>query len=531
MKTASLQNLIDQLINETISEEDHKQLEDCLKTDEEARSLFRERMDLEAALRTWASETPNSVIEQDNSSNKNSRWKRSVIWGSVLVAMSLLVAILLIPFFSQDSQPIARDDKPTAKSTIAYVGRLREQPGSQWETPPKSLNGRVAAGDYSLTQGVAELSLDSGTNLVLEAPCAVTVHSLDSAELLSGTVFVSVKELSGGFTLETSEGQIDEGTEYAVACDVEATEIHVFDGSVVWLPEAKRIEHEQRIRSGEARRFSRTEPFRGHHIPFGQRLFVRRIEFDLKKQAGSDLLAYDGFENLAGQIRRNRSGFGWAGGWLPATRRSPRKQLAAIVDAPDDEAFGMSRKGRRVLSLRQGDDIRREFSHPLSMASGETYYLSFLLERFPSDENTRRFLEISLDQTRRGHRRPQSVSCGITSEGFPFVRVGPLITETAARIQDREICFCIVKITLSEQTVHANMRVYRDGEELETIEPTVWTVTGTAPATVNQADAIRLTVGSQADWQVDELRLGKSWVSVTTRTEPQKSDSHESQSQ
>ena len=111
---------------------------------------------------------------------------------------------------------------------------------------------------------------------------------------------------------------LDEGTQYAVSLDADSIEVHVFDGSVIWIAERGDSEFEDRIGSGEAKRFTRAAPNRPHRIPFGQRQFVRRIESDIRNAAGAGLLAYDGFENLAGQLRRGRSGFGWAGaGYLP----------------------------------------------------------------------------------------------------------------------------------------------------------------------------------------------------------------------
>jgi hypothetical protein len=64
---------------------------------------------------------------------------------------------------------------------------------------------------------------------------------------------------------------------------------------------------EERISTGEARRYLRTEPSRSHRIPFGQGQFVRKIEAEILQASGGELLAYDGFENLAGQLRPSAS--------------------------------------------------------------------------------------------------------------------------------------------------------------------------------------------------------------------------------
>ena len=244
----------------------------------------------------------------------------------------------------------------------------------------KPVSNQFSAGPLSLLSGLVELSFDSGTDIVLEAPCELVVLSADSARLLNGNVCVNVTEVSNGFTLHTPEAAIiDEGTEYAVAINEVSTEVHVFDGSVIWVPETDTAESEDRIEAGEAKLYSRSEPGAPRHIPFGQRQFVRRLETEVKAQAGDSLLAYDGFENLAGRIRRGRSGFGWEDGWQSGRRG--RGQLADIVDTPSDVVFGMDLSGRRQLELKTGESIRRTFERPLSLRSGTTYFVSVLIQR------------------------------------------------------------------------------------------------------------------------------------------------------
>ncbi len=57
MNRETLHALMAALINGDISPEDHERLQRILKNDAEARAIFRERMDLEASLRTWALES------------------------------------------------------------------------------------------------------------------------------------------------------------------------------------------------------------------------------------------------------------------------------------------------------------------------------------------------------------------------------------------------------------------------------------------------------------------------------------------
>ena len=345
--------------------------------------------------------------------------------------------------------------------------------------------------------------------------------SLDSARLLAGNVFVNVTELSSGFTLDTPEAQIiDEGTEYAVSLTNTSAEVHVFDGSVLWVPQTKASAEEDRIEAGQARSYSRTDPTQRKHIPFGQRQFVKRLESEIREQAGAALVAFDGFENLAGQLRRGRSGFGWSGGWESGGRG--RGRLASVVDAPTDTVFGMSRAGRRLVSLSAGDDMRRTFVEPLALKSGDTWFVSFLLERKPSDSEVKggRSLQIALEPDSPGRRRRQQiVSFGVTSEGFPFIKSGNAIRETASRIVDSEVCLCVLKLAVDARGINPVMRVYHPGEALDEIELPFWTVTGATGSSSLPARSLRITVGENASWQIDELKIGATWRSVTTSRE------------
>ena len=59
-----------------------------------------------------------------------------------------------------------------------------------------------------------------------------------------------------------------------------------FDGSVLWVPQTKASAEEDRIEAGQARSYSRSDPTQRKHIPFGQRQFVKRLESELREQAG-----------------------------------------------------------------------------------------------------------------------------------------------------------------------------------------------------------------------------------------------------
>jgi hypothetical protein len=73
---------------------------------------------------------------------------------------------------------------------------------------------------------------------------------------------------------------------------------------------------------------------------------------------------------------RGRSGLGWSGGWQ-TTGRS-RGNAGTIIDTPGDSVCGIDRKGRRLLELRNCDDIRRDFATPISATNDGDIYIGLL---------------------------------------------------------------------------------------------------------------------------------------------------------
>lgn len=522
MKQLELTNLIDELVRGEISQPDHDRLQTQLKGNAEARSLFRERMDLEASLRTWAEETPTnkSTKPEVPKPEKLPPTKNRVVAFSLAIAAIAALALILIlgrSYYWDSSEPygpsIAGDDSEQAPQ---LVGVLREQRGCEWENTPIAIGERFATGKFGLAVGVAELQFDSGVNVTLEGPCELVVANHDSAQLKTGNVFVDVTEISNGFLLETPDARIiDEGTQYAVSLSEDSTEVHVFDGAVVWSPNDQSLDGEDRIEAGQARRYQRGRPAIRQHVPFGERQFVRRIEEELKQSTGESLLAYDGFENLAGQIRRDRSGFGWSGGWQQAGRG--RGKLATVADAPAGVSFGIDRTDRRLLVLDAGNDIRRAFEQPLALSRETPIFVSFLVERIAPSVESEGSLQISLEPEATGtmRRRRTLGSFGFTTEGFPFTNIGNSINKTASPIESAEVCFVVVKLTVVDNQTHYALRVFRPTEALPAALPATWTIKGQVEASPFTAHSIRITVGEEANWHVDELKVGKTWNAVS----------------
>lgn len=523
MTDEPLEHLINDLINGNISETAHQELQERLKSDKNARDLLRQRMDLEAGLRTWAAD---GVIADQPAAIQIRRTERpyrlGLRWNIAMLAAA--ASILAIAFWwAQQPGPVQQEVEVQPPETAPQVptratmlvGRLAQQADCVWEQSPSLQEGRFSTGVIKLASGAAELRFDSGTNVLLEGPCELSIETVDTARLLTGTVFVDVTEVSNGFLLETPEAQIvDDGTQYAVSMDSQALEVHVFDGSVIWTPSRSDAHIQERIPSGEARRFLRGDPGRSHHIPFGQRQFVRRIEEKVREAGGGNVLAYDGFENLAGQLRRGRGGFGWAGGWESVGRG--RGPLAEVIDAPNDVVFGMNRSGRRLLSLRGGDNLRRQFEAPINLSPSKAVFVSLLISRKPTSVEEDSSVQIILEpeSASRRYQLRHSVSFGITSQGEPFVNNAGTIAKDEMALSEGGTYLLVLKYVAESRGTSAGLRVHSPGRAIDLPEPTIWTKTNNTLAPPASFSSLRIAAARSRDWQVDELKIGDSWSAV-----------------
>jgi hypothetical protein len=122
-------------------------------------------------------------------------------------------------------------DTPSAPAVIA------RSVAAVWTNGPAN-DGTVKNGAYNLREGLAELSFSSGVTMIVEAPAAFTVESVERVVLHSGTVTAQVPKGAEGFTIDSAEVRIiDLGTEFAVSIQPNgSTEVHVLEGEVEAVP-------------------------------------------------------------------------------------------------------------------------------------------------------------------------------------------------------------------------------------------------------------------------------------------------------
>ncbi|MEM6471260.1 MAG: FecR domain-containing protein [Planctomycetota bacterium] len=526
MSNEDLRALIDNLIAGELSRNEQATLQAELKASASSRQVFYQRMELEAGLRGWAAESV--AGERDAPARKSIGKPTKDLGAKLAVAALILLAVGVAWWYANERRPAERiaAKTPTISEKKgrdqAHLGTIVEQSGNRWKVNPVSLGGAFVRGNLALEAGVAELRFHSGTNVILQAPCELNIIDGSNAELVVGSVAVNVTEQSNGFVLQTPESAIvDEGTEYAVSVSLDATEVHVFEGSVWWVPRESSAsdidEDQERIASGEAKRYSRSQPSKGQFVPFGERKFVRELEQRIQNESSGEIVAYDGFENLAGRLRRGRSGFGWENGWERTAQ--PKATLGEIIDAPNGSPFGSRRDGRWLLRVVGVCDMRRRLSDPIRLRQEGATYLSFLVRRNPSlrdtsgsDESLRLTLEPDLPG--RGRKRYAIASFGFAADCSVFLNSRNRVSSAGLGVLSGEDYFCVLMIPSSNSESKPSLRLYHSSERISSEAPGVWTIRAVHSTNAEPIRFIRITSGPDADWLIDELRLGTSWQSV-----------------
>lgn len=516
-----IENLISRYIQDDITADEHRELASALENSPENRKTFRELIDLQIGLTAWSNEVTQAELD-------DSGLARQTIAASPnrprAIPILGIAAALLLAATAAWSVYQSKNNATNSRSTPLQIVNAEEGLGTictsncTWTaSPQKTSNGKFSTGSIQLASGLAQLRFDSGTKLTLSGPCELIVESISSAKLIAGDAVVHVAEISDGFLLTTPDAKIiDQGTEYGVSIDDHQTEIHVFDGKVIWQPLDDDADQSETISAGQASQISRSDPRSSKRIPFGKRQFVRNMEAIIQQQAEGKLIAFDGFENLAGKIRRDRSGFGWQGGWHPPGRR---RKSGTIVDTPNDQVFGISRDGQRQLELGDGVVILRDLESQIVAAPQSQIFVSMLLE--PSTESPKKeawfqFLLSCKATGRQSRRTPNGIGFGIASDLSPYVKNGGAISDLALRLS-QGVLFCVAKISFDEQTnAQISLRIYQPGDTIEQTEPVDWAVASQIKRLTSPINKVSLSTGKNGSWKIDQLRIGKSWSSVMT---------------
>ena len=152
----------------------------------------------------------------------HARAKKLLLAGAGVLALCLVAALV----WRNAAQPRAQEPFATLIRATDCV----------WEAPAHPQPGdRLPAGKLNLQEGLAEIKLANGVELLIEGPTRMELVNLGRSVLQAGRIVARVPATARGYAVETRKARfIDLGTEFgiSVAPDRE-TVAQVFDGVVV----------------------------------------------------------------------------------------------------------------------------------------------------------------------------------------------------------------------------------------------------------------------------------------------------------
>jgi hypothetical protein len=227
-----LHELLARMFDEQLTDEQQTRLGELLRGDPSAQDMYLLYSDLHAEL-ALSADVGQSVLAQTQPvrevASPRPAWSRTTLaW--VIAGIASTVAVLLL--VTGWLQP-AEGRVPAV--AVATLTECSEDVAWSQVSIPTQRQCPLPAGSVELIRGQATLQMQSGAEVILEAPARGELVSGTLLRLEQGRISVRVPEQAIGFRVLTPTAEIiDLGTEFGVAVEDDgASEVHVFRGQVV----------------------------------------------------------------------------------------------------------------------------------------------------------------------------------------------------------------------------------------------------------------------------------------------------------
>ena len=261
-----LNELCNALVDETINEKQKGRLSDWLAGSADARQFYIRAMGLSASLFSYAGEIQSHEQEYERSAPAKII-RMDWLWkiGLIAAAACLLLAISWYEERPNDTSPKSTPvvAAPLAAPVPEYVAQLTGSKECEWVNNSSSVQpgGRLYKGQrLALAKGFAEITFDSGAQVVLRGPASLNVDSAWAATLNRGTLKASIPPEAMGFSISNPTVEVvDLGTEFTMFADAigPATEVLVLKGEVEAQPQLATDQQQPIVlREKEARCFT-----------------------------------------------------------------------------------------------------------------------------------------------------------------------------------------------------------------------------------------------------------------------------------
>ncbi|MHA3770870.1 LamG-like jellyroll fold domain-containing protein [Verrucomicrobiota bacterium sgz303538] len=258
--TLELHELCNALADGTITEAQQRRLSDWLRESEEARQFYVRSMALSASLFQYAGEM---MAEAPDA--RSPRRRRIIRPGAWWVAIPIAAAaVFMLAFWLGGNRWTNSGAGSSSESeSDEMVARLSGSDNCRWGGASIALGDELRSGQrLDLVAGAAEITFDSGAQVVLEAPASIEVTSAWNAVLSRGTLKATVPAQAVGFRVTNAAVDVvDLGTEFSMVADENGgTEVFVLKGAVETTSQDTFQANRKRLvlRERQARRFARS---------------------------------------------------------------------------------------------------------------------------------------------------------------------------------------------------------------------------------------------------------------------------------
>ncbi|MBK1881310.1 hypothetical protein JIN85_02720 [Luteolibacter pohnpeiensis] len=225
MKREDLESRILELLDGNASVERAAELEQILRSDPQARSVYRTLSRLHSAL--GARYEGKAEVETifparfQRSTPSTSRW---LLGGSIAAAAVLMIAFLMFRKGPAVSDAVAYRLSPGAVCEVSYANGSKASHGDNLS------NGA----QVNLLGGSFECSLRNGAHLVIEGPAEFYLQDQNHLVLERGVGWFQIPQTAKGFSVSTNELEvIDQGSEFGVlSLSKGPDQVHVLSGKV-----------------------------------------------------------------------------------------------------------------------------------------------------------------------------------------------------------------------------------------------------------------------------------------------------------
>ena len=246
MTLAKLESHLQDLFERRLEGEAFENLQEELRSNPEARKVYREYHHLENALRFRVKRiNPLNVVPMDE---VNARRQRQTIRNASLAAVALvtigLIAMALI-LTRSPTPTLVFLTSPGTDFKISHIRFGEDAPNGQVLEPGSRM---------IIESGTVKLKFNSGVHAFVRGPADLTLQREDLLDLQSGAALFNVPEQAIGFKVGTPDFVLtDLGTEFGILAKPNfRDEVHVFKGEVE-VAHRKGLKEKELLIRGQAR--------------------------------------------------------------------------------------------------------------------------------------------------------------------------------------------------------------------------------------------------------------------------------------